>query len=238
MTLTNTAPAASPGTMSPAGARGLALRDAFTVAPGMVPFGAVLGVTVAVVGADRVAGLVGAVAVYGGSAQLSAVTLLDKGIPVVAAVLTAAVVNLRLLLYSAALGGRFRRQPRPFRWLAPHFMIDQTYLMAAAREDLDDHAFRRYWVARRLCPRRVDLRDYRRHPGRSSTADLPHLALVGTTLFIGMLVPRLVSRPAVVAAAVGGLAALTVSQVAPALGIIAGATSGVLAAQVLGGRDV
>jgi len=146
MTLTNTAPAASPGTMSPAGARGLALRDAFTVAPGMVPFGAVLGVTVAVVGADRVAGLVGAVAVYGGSAQLSAVTLLDKGIPVVAAVLTAAVVNLRLLLYSAALGGRFRRQPRPFRWLAPHFMIDQTYLMAAAREDLDDHAFRRYWV--------------------------------------------------------------------------------------------
>ena len=30
--------------------------------------------------------------------------------------------------------------------------------------------------------------------------DLPHLGLVGTALFVGLLVPRLTSRPAIVAA--------------------------------------
>jgi branched chain amino acid efflux pump len=55
-------------------------------------------------------------------------------------------VNARLLLYSAALGDRFRAQPAPFRWLAPHFIIDQTYLMADARPALAGRDFRRYWT--------------------------------------------------------------------------------------------
>jgi predicted branched-subunit amino acid permease len=216
--------------------RSLARRDALSVAPGIVPFGTVLGVTIAVVGADRLAGLVGAVAVYAGSAQLSAVSLLDKGLGVLAAVLTAAVVNVRLLLYSAALGERFRRQRGLFRWLAPHFIIDQTYLMASAREDLDDDTFRTYWLW---------LGGTILVVWTSSIAlgvllgpalpDLPHLSLVGTTLFVGMLAPRLVTRPAVVAAAAAGLTAGLVSQVAPALGIVAGAVAGVLAALSFGG---
>ena len=34
--------------------------------------------------------------------------------------------------------------------------------------------------------------------------ELPHLGLVATALFVGLLVPRLTSRPAIVAALVGG----------------------------------
>lgn len=43
-------------------------------------------------------------------------------------------------------GGRFRRQRELFGWLGPHFIIDQTYLMASAREDLADDTFRTYWL--------------------------------------------------------------------------------------------
>ena len=89
--------------------------------------------------------LIGGAAIYGGSAQLAAVTLLDRGLGLLAVVLTTAVVNARLLLYSAALGDRFRSQPRLFRWLAPHFIIDQTYLMALSRPTLEGTGFRRYW---------------------------------------------------------------------------------------------
>jgi hypothetical protein len=40
----------------------------------------------------------------------------------------AALINVRLLLYSASIEPRFRRQPRWFRWLGPALLIDQTYL--------------------------------------------------------------------------------------------------------------
>jgi len=211
--------------------RAYALRDTTKVMSGMVAFGLMLGVTISTLGSDPLAGLAGTFLVYGGSAQLTTVTLLDRGIPVVAAVLTGAVVNLRLLLYSAALGSRFRSQPRLFRWLAPHLIIDQTYLMATSRPELQGADFRRYWrwlgfavlavwstsVASRIAPAPI-------------MPELPHLGLVATALFVAMLVPRLTSRPAVVAALVGGGVAAVVSLALPALGIVAGAVAGVAAA--------
>ena len=164
---------------------------------GIVSFGLMLGVTISTLGSNPLAGLAGTFLVYGGSAQLTAVALLDRGIALPIAVLTAAVVNLRLLLYSAALGERFRTQPRWFRWLAPHLIIDQTYLMATTRPSFAGADFRRYWIWLGAGVLAV---------WTSSVAagialapllpDLPHLGLVATALFIGMLVPRLTSRPA------------------------------------------
>ncbi|WP_222271853.1 AzlC family ABC transporter permease [Modestobacter marinus] len=218
--------------------RRLALRDARTVAPGLLPFGMLLGVTVVSTGASGLAGVLGGPIVYGGSAQLTALTLLDRGLGLAAVVLSAAVVNARLLLYSAALGHRFRAQPALFRWLAPHFIIDQTYLMADSHPELAGRDFRRYWtwlggtvlvvwtgsialgvvLAPMLPP-------------------LPHLTLVGTAMFLGLLVPRLVDRPAVVAAVVGGGVAAAVSWVLPAAGIVAGAVAGVAAAMAVSRDD-
>ena len=106
-------------------------------------FGLTLGVTISTLGSNRLAGLAGTFLVYGGSAQLTAITLLDRGIALPLAVLSAAVVNLRLLLYSAASGERFRAQSGWFRWLAPHLIIDQTYLMATTRPGFAGADFRR-----------------------------------------------------------------------------------------------
>ena len=230
--------APAPATGTAPSARRLALRDARTVSPGLLPFGAMLGVTVVTTGADRLAGILGGPIVYGGSAQLTALTLLDLGLGLVAVVLSAAVVNARLLLYSAALGDRFRAQPALFRWLAPHFIIDQTYLMAGARPALAGRDFRRYWT----CLGGTVLIVW-----TSSVAlgivlapllpPLPHLTLVGTAMFIGLLVPRLVNRPAVVAAVVGGGVAAAVSWVLPAAGIVAGAVAGVAAAMAVSRDD-
>jgi len=214
--------------------RGLALRDARTVVPGLLPFGVLLGVTVVTTGASGLAGVLGGPIVYGGSAQLTALTLLDRGLGLVAVVLSAAVVNARLMLYSAALSARFRAQPALFRWLAPHFIIDQTYLMAGTHPGLAGRDFRRYWTWLGATVLMV---------WTSSIAlgivlapmmpSLPHLTLVGTAMFIGLLVPRLVDRPAVVAAVVGGGVAAGVSWVLPAAGIVAGALAGVVAAMAV-----
>lgn len=228
-----TDPTAAPGPTRRQ-ARRWALADAGSVLPGMVPFGAMLGVTVITTGSGPLAALIGGAAIYGGSAQLAAITLLDRGLGLVAVVITAAIVNARLLLYSAAIGDRFRSQPTLFRWLAPHFIIDQTYLMALGRPSLAGASFRTYWgwlggsvlvvwtgsIGAGLLIAPV-------------MPPLPHLTLVGTALFIGLLVPRLTDRPAVVAAVVGATVAAAMSLVLPPAGILAGAVTGVAAAMAV-----
>ena len=60
--------------------------------------------------------------------------------------------------------------------------------------------------------------------------DLPHLVLVGASMFLAMLVPRLVDRPSVAAALVGGSVAALAAFVAPALAVLTGTIAGALAA--------
>ncbi len=209
----------------------MAATDTVTVSSGMISFGLVLGITIDALGRNELAGLIGAASVYGGSAQLTTVTLLSQGVIAALAVLSGAVVNLRLLLYSAAMGNRFAGHPWWFRWLAPHLIIDQTFLMAEGRRELAGAAFRRYWT----CLGTFVLAVW----GASVAAGelvapalppLPHLTLVCTAMFLGLLLPRLSTRPSVVAAVVGGLTAAVVSEVVPELGIVAGAFAGVAAA--------
>ena len=63
--------------------------------------------------------------------------------------------------------------------------------------------------------------------------DMPHLILVGTGLFVAMLVPRLVTLPNCVAALTAAVTALLVAQVAPQAAILVGAVAGVAAASLV-----
>jgi predicted branched-subunit amino acid permease len=66
---------------------------------------------------------------------------------------------------------------------------------------------------------------------------LPHLALVGTALFVAMLVPKLVDRTTVLAAAAAAGVALAVLRLVPELGILGGTAAGVVAALLTGERE-
>jgi predicted branched-subunit amino acid permease len=214
-----------------------AARDIATVAPGVVPFGLMLGVTVVSLHAGSAAAVVGAALVFGGSAQLTTVTVLHLGAGLVAAVLSGLVVNARIMLYGAALEPWFRDQPLWFRLLAPHFIQDQTYLSTIGRTEVRGSAFRRYWTWLGLLLLVV-------WTGSVVAGlllgpvlpPLPHLALVGTALFVAMLVPKLVDRTSVVAAVAAAAAALGVVGVLPELGILGGTAAGVATALVVEGR--
>jgi 4-azaleucine resistance transporter AzlC len=208
-----------------------AMRDVRDVSAGVVPFGLFLGITLTAYGEHPVAVLVGAAAVYGGSAQLATSTVLHAGASVLVAVLAGAVVSARLILYGAALADRFRDQPRWFRWLGPATVLDQTYLSTLNRPSYRGAEFRRYWgwlsldlllvwlaavaiglVAGPLLP------------------DLPHLVLVGAAMFLAMLVPRMVDRPSVAAALAGAVVSAVAAFVLPGVAVLAGTVAGVLAA--------
>ena len=217
-----------------------AARDIAAVSPGVVPFGLMLGVTVVSIHGGTAAAVIGAALVFGGSAQLTTVTVLHLGAGLVTAVLSGLVVNARVMLYGAALEPWFRDQPRWFRLLAPHFIQDQTYLSSIGRTDVRGAAFRRYWTWLGLLLLVV---------WTGSVAlglllgpvlpPLPHLALVGTALFVAMLMPKLVDRTTIVAAVSAAAVALGVAALLPTLGILGGTAAGVVAALAVerGGRS-
>jgi predicted branched-subunit amino acid permease len=209
---------------------GDALRDLRAVSPGIVAFGVFMGLATARMGFGAEA-VLGALLVYGGSAQLASLTLLHLGAGLLTALVSGIAVNARLLLYGAVLAPRFRGQPRWFRLLAPAFIQDQTFLSATGRPQYAGADFRRYWWWLSLSILAVWTGSVLGSvlAGRW-LPDLPHLVLMGTALFVAMLVPRLVDRRSLTTAATAGAATLVVHLTLPTFAILGGTLAGLAVA--------
>lgn len=123
-----------------------AARDILPLAAAVVPFGTVVGVTLDDAGLTGLPALTGTALLYAGSAQLATLSVLIAGGGPLGAVLAGAIVNSRMLLYSAGLSPRFKDQPAWFRWIAPLTTVDQTFALATQASGLDRRAFRQYWL--------------------------------------------------------------------------------------------
>lgn len=124
-----------------------AVRDIAPVVLGLLPFGTVVGVAVHDAGVAPAPGLATSALLYGGTANIAALTLIGAGAGPAAVLLAVIVVNARLLVYGAGLEPRFRDQPAWFRWLGPQLIVDQSFAAATSRPDLADPArFRHYWL--------------------------------------------------------------------------------------------
>lgn len=186
-------------------------RDILPLAAAAVPFGMVVGVTLDQAGLDGVPALAATALVYAGSAQLATMTILIAGGGPLGAVLAGAIVNARLVLYSASHGHRFRDHPAWFRWLAPLTTVDQTFALAAAARDLTGVAFRRYWVTIGLVLGAVWTTAVAAglHLGATLPESSP-MEVAAPATMVSLLVPRLgdarMRRVALTAAVVAGAA--------------------------------
>lgn len=223
-------------THPPATARDLrAARDTLPVALSVAPFGLVIGATATQLGVPPLPDMAAAATVFAGAAHFAPLTMFAAGAGVLAALGTAVLINARLLLYAAALEPRFRDQPRWFRWFGPALLIDQTYLMVLARDDLDDPArFRRYWLVGGglLLATWVAVVGVGGVLGPLLPAGSP-LDAAAVVVLAGMLGPRLAAvRPALIA-----FTALVVAVAAAPLpggvGLVAGIVAGIAAGALL-----
>ncbi len=209
-----------------------AVRDVLPLAAATAPFGAVVGVTLDQAGLVGMPALAGTAVLYAGSAQLATLSTMVAGGGVVGAVVAGAVVNSRLLLYSASHGARFRDdQPAWFRWLAPLTTVDQTFALAAAASDLRGAGFRRYWTTMGLLLGTVWLAAVAvgMQLGAGLSAHGP-LDVAAPATLVALLVPHLGdrrSRRAVLAAAA---AALATGFLPAGLGIAVAVVAGLLVA--------
>ncbi|MFD1645025.1 AzlC family ABC transporter permease [Haloarchaeobius litoreus] len=113
---------------------------------GVVPFGLITGISAIEAGFDAVQTVAMSVLVFAGASQLALIELVGDGAPVAVVVATAAVVNLRYLMYSASIAPYFRDFSPPWKWLSAYALTDQSYAVAVTSfRDDEPSKHRRRW---------------------------------------------------------------------------------------------
>jgi Predicted branched-chain amino acid permease (azaleucine resistance) len=213
------------GAMSLSDAR----AGAAAVAPmviGIIPFGLVAGATPVATGLGAGVALGFSTIVFAGASQLAAMNVLTGGGSVAVAILAAWTINLRMLLYSASLAPYLARETRWRRLAGAYLLVDQVYAACISRWPEEDEPRRRIpfmvgsglflwgiWVTSTMTGAMVG----------SAVPDRIPLDFAVPLVFLVLLVPTVTTRPEVVAATAGGVAAVLAAEAgAGGMSIMAG----------------
>lgn len=200
---------------------------------GTMPFGMIFG-TLAVA-----SGLPGSIAfgmssiVFAGSAQFVTAQLIAQATPWFVIILTAAVINVRHVLYSASLAPHVQHLPARWKALIAYLLTDEAYAVAITRYNQPDHGGPNgHW--------------FTFGAGITLWASWQLATAVGVVLgvlvpaawsldfalpltFIALVVPALHDRAIIAAAAVAGIIAVIAFAMPLKLGLITAVTAGILA---------
>ncbi len=194
-----------------------------------IPFGLVLGV--AITDSAMPTGIAWStnLTVFAGAAQLATVSLAATA-TWLTLVATAAVINLRHVMYSAALSPRFNDQPRWFRWVGPFLLIDQLFALTSVRTKMPGPEWRRFYLSAGIFyfVSWITVVTLGLVVGSSIPTEW-RLDVAPAIMFAGLVVLGLTNRPGIVAAVVGALVCLLALEVPNNGGILIGAVSGVVA---------
>lgn len=200
---------------------------------GVVPFGLVAGTTPAAVGLDWTSALGFSIILFAGASQLAAIDVLSHDGSALLAATVAWTVNLRMLLYSASIAPYLAQEPLRYRLLASYLMVDQNYATAVTRWPRGDDPPRQrvwffigggllLWSAWQLATLAGALL------GSTLPDELP-LDFAVPLVFLVLLIPAINSKPAAVAAVVGGAATVATAEAgAGSLSIVCGAIAGIV----------
>ena len=124
----------APETISPTRRGFLAgLWAALPVLLAVVPFGLIFGALATDAGFDPIQAMAMTSIVVAGASQLAALQLINDGAPALIAIVTGAVVNLRMAMYSASIAAHWREVPMLWRVPAAYFLHDQSFTLSIRR---------------------------------------------------------------------------------------------------------
>lgn len=100
---------------------------------GVVPFGMVVGVTARTSDVSTAVGLLTGATIYSGSAQLTAIGLIEDGASIAVVVASVLIINARLLLYGSSIGTHWSGDGPGFRAGAAYLLVDPSYVVGMHR---------------------------------------------------------------------------------------------------------
>jgi predicted branched-subunit amino acid permease len=203
---------------------------------GVAPFGLVFGAAAVDNGFTLLEVAGSSVLVFAGASQIAIVDLLADGATVPIAVLTACVINLRMLMYSASLAPYYADAGLPARLGAAYLLTDQAYVVSVTRyrEGMDLRARLAFyfaaglalWVTWQITTVTGGL------TGELLPDRVP-LEFAIPLVFLSLLVGTLGPRPSLIAAGVGAVASVAVAAAGiPELAVLLGAAAGIAAAML------
>lgn len=111
------------------------IRSILPIVPGIIPFGLIMGTSAQNAEISIIEMFLMNLIVLGGSSQLVAVDLMTKNVDTIIIILTGCVINLRMMLYSAAFSPLFKSSSFVEKTIASYMLTDQAYALTTANED-------------------------------------------------------------------------------------------------------
>lgn len=213
------------------------VRDVTPVLVSVLPYGLVVGGAAVAAGfsVTQATGL--SLFVNAGASQLAVIELLGSGAPPAVAVVTALVINARLVMYSASIAPHLEDASLGWRAAGSYFLIDPAYALAIVRiegdEDVDPL---RYYlgVATPLLPTWVASTAVGAVAGATIPGWLP-LDFAVPMVFLALVAPTIRNEPGAAAAGTGAAIAVLGVGLPLNLGLLAGGVVGVAAGLVVEG---
>lgn len=208
---------------------GRGVRDVTPLLLGIVPFGFIAGIATvnAGLGLPEAVGL--STVVFAGAAQLATLELVGRDAPLAIVVVTAVVINLRMLMYSASIAPHFQRLSKRAKATVAYLLTDQAYALAIARYRSETASPVSYYLG--VAVTLWVVWQVTTIAGVVLGASVPEslgLEFAVPLVFLALLVPAMEDRPTTVAGTVGGAVAVGSAGLPLNLGLLVGATVGIV----------
>lgn len=205
-------------------------RTVAPMLPGVVPFGMTAGIAAVEAGLDPLLGFAMSIIIFAGASQLVVAQLIAEGALPVIIVLTALLINLRMVMYSASLAPHLQGLPAGWKASLAYLLTDQAYAISITRFTHGRlHGPKHLFYLGTALPIWVIWLLATALGVWLGTA-IPPSWQVGFALplvFLVLLVPVIRDRPNIVAAVVGGGVAVLAHDAPYHLGLTIGGLSGV-----------
>ena len=204
-------------------------------APAMAAWALVTGVAMAKspLGLFRATGF--SLIAFAGAAQLATLPLLVAGAPVAVSVVTALMVNLRFVIYSAALRPSLGSLPLRWRFLLGYFVSDLAFVLYLREESHWRSSPLRGWYFLGLGLGVATAWHVASLVGLYAATAIPEtwgIDFVGTLALLALLVPMLTNVPVIAGASTSALLAVALREMPFRLGLIVAIAAGIVTAMV------
>lgn len=206
---------------------------------GVAPFALVAGLAGTHNGLTTVQTAAFSLLAYAGAAQIAALELIGNDAAARVVIMTALVINLRFLIYSATLAPHFVGAGLHRRLLGSYVLVDHAIALALPRFEKTINRTERisfyfgacaaFWLTWQVGSFLGSL--------LGSMPSVGVLAFAMPLSFLGLLAPHLKARPKVAAALVAGIFALVGAQFPGSLGMVIATGAGIAAGATLGWRE-
>lgn len=208
-------------------------RGAVAIAPlmpGSAVFGLAFGALARTVGIEPWVAVFASASVVAGASQFAIVEALASGAPAVIAVVTALVINARFALYSAALAPLFAAFPRRWQLGLSYLMTDQSAVVSIQHAHAWPDPQRRRWFVLGVSGPFVAVWLVGSVAGVIAGPVIPsswQIGFIVPLMFISVLVPSLMTWPALTAGTTAVVVTLVAKDLPYGLNVLLGALIGI-----------